>query len=212
MVLDAKRDKADLLLLPLAKRMEKISPNTLTVYAFLCAIFTGLFFFMSEPADLRPAYLFVALIFLCLNALFDALDGRVAKLWKKDSRRGDFLDHLLDRYADIFIIGGIALSPYCDVFLGFLALLGVLMTSYVGTQAEATGSGRIYAGMMGRADRLVILIVAVLVQIVFLSADAFRIGFEGYFAFTILEYVMIVFAVLGHATALQRAALAWKSI
>lgn len=212
MVLDAKRDKADFLLLPLAKRMEKINPNTLTVYAFLCAIFAGLFFFMNEPANLRPAYLFVALIFLCLNALFDALDGRVAKLWRKDSKRGDFLDHLLDRYADIFIIGGIALSPYCDVFLGFLALLGVLMTSYVGTQAEATGSGRIYAGMMGRADRLVLLMIAVLLQIVFLYADTFRIGFEGYFAFTVLEYVMIIFAVLGHATALQRAVLAWKRI
>lgn len=212
MVLDAKRDRADFLLLPLAKRMETVSPNTLTVYAFLCAILAGLFFFMSEPTDLRPAYLFVALIFLCLNALFDALDGRVAKLWKKDSKRGDFLDHLLDRYADIFIIGGIALSPYCDVFLGFLALLGVLMTSYVGTQAEATGSGRIYAGMMGRADRLVLLMIAVLLQIIFLFADTFRIGFEGYFTFTILEYVMIIFTVLGHATALQRAALAWKRI
>jgi archaetidylinositol phosphate synthase len=211
-VLDAKRDKADFLLLPLARRMENISPNTLTVYAILCAIFAGLFFFMSEPVDLRPVYLFVALIFLCLNALFDALDGRVAKLWKKDSKRGDFLDHLLDRYADIFIIGGIALSPYCDVFLGFLALLGVLMTSYVGTQAEATGSGRIYAGMMGRADRLVLLMIAVLLQIILLLAGTFRIGFEGYFTFTILEYAMIIFAILGHATALQRAALAWKKI
>jgi archaetidylinositol phosphate synthase len=136
----------------------------------------------------------------------------VAKLWKKDSKRGDFLDHLLDRYADIFIIGGIALSPYCDVFLGFLALLGVLMTSYVGTQAEATGSGRIYAGMMGRADRLVLLMIAVLLQIILLLAGTFRIGFEGYFTFTILEYAMIIFAILGHATALQRAALAWKKI
>ncbi|MFQ6127408.1 MAG: CDP-alcohol phosphatidyltransferase family protein [Thermoplasmata archaeon] len=212
MVLDAKRDRADFVLLPLARKMRNISPNTLTLYAFLCAVLAGLFFFMHEPENLRPAYMFVALVFLCSNALFDALDGRVAKLWKKETKRGDFLDHFLDRYADIFMIGGIALSPYCDVFIGFLALLGVLMTSYMGTQAEATGAGRIYAGIMGRADRLVILVVAVVIQIVFLSIGTFRIGIEGYFGFTILEYTMIIFAILGHATAMQRAVLAWKRI
>lgn len=212
MVLDAKRDKADFLLLPLARRMRRISPNTITVYAFLCAVFAGAFFFMHEPESMRPVYLFVALIFLSLNALLDALDGRVAKLWEKESKRGDFLDHLLDRYADIFIIGGIALSPYCNVFLGFIALLGVLMTSYVGTQAEATGTGRIYAGMMGRADRLVVLMVAVILQIIFVMVGILGIGIEGYFDFTVLEYTMIVIAVLGHATAIQRAVLAWRKI
>ncbi|MFQ6106920.1 MAG: CDP-alcohol phosphatidyltransferase family protein [Thermoplasmata archaeon] len=212
MVLDARRDKADVFLLPLAKRMANVNPNTLTIYAFLCAVFAGLFFFMHEPASMQPIYLFVALAFLFLNALFDALDGRIAKLWKKETARGDFLDHLLDRYADIFMIGGISLSPYCDVFLGFLALLGVLMTSYVGTQAEATGTGRIYAGFMGRADRLVVLIVATALQIAFLLAGVSEIGIEGYFGFTILGYAMLVFAVLGHATAIQRASLAWRRI
>ena len=212
MVLDAKRDKADFLLLPLAKRMRNVSPNTITVYAFLCAVFAGAFFFMHEPESMRLVYLFLALVFLSLNALLDALDGRVAKLWKKESKRGDFLDHLLDRYADIFIIGGIALSPYCNVFLGFFALIGVLMTSYVGTQAEATGTGRIYAGMMGRADRLVVLMVAVILQMVFMAMGIPRIGIEGYFDFTVLEYTMIIIAVLGIATAIQRAVLAWRKI
>ncbi|MCJ2556279.1 MAG: CDP-alcohol phosphatidyltransferase family protein [Candidatus Thermoplasmatota archaeon] len=212
MVLDAKRDKADFLLLPLARRMENVSPNTITVYAFLCAVFAGAFFFMHEPESMRPVYLFLALVFLSLNALLDALDGRVAKLWKKESKRGDFLDHLLDRYADIFIIGGIMLSPYCNWLLGFFALLGVLMTSYVGTQAEATGTGRIYAGMMGRADRLVILMVAIILQMVFMITGVHGIGIEGYFDFTVLEYTMIVIGVLGHATAIQRAVLAWRKI
>ena len=147
-----------------------------------------------------------------LQHLLDALDGKVAKLWGKESKRGDFLDHLLDRYADIFIIGGIALSPYCDVFLGFFALLGVLMTSYVGTQAEATGTGRIYAGIMGRADRLVVLMVATILQLVFVSMGTLRFGVEGYFELTVLEYAMVVIAVLGHATAIQRAAMAFKKI
>ena len=212
MVLDAKRDKADLILLPLARRMQKVSPNTITGYAFLCAVFAGAFFFLHEPESMRSVFLSIALLFLFLNAILDALDGRVAKLWGKESKRGDFLDHLLDRYADIFILGGIALSPYCDVLLGFLALLGVLMTSYAGTQAEATGTGRIYAGMMGRADRLVVLMLAVVMQLIFLAVGIRTIGVEGYFELTVLEYAMIVIAVLGHATALQRAVIALRKI
>jgi archaetidylinositol phosphate synthase len=192
--------------------MKNISPNTVTVYAFLCAVFAGAFFFVNEPESMRPAYLFLALMFLSLNALLDALDGRMAKLCGKESKRGDFLDHLLDRYADIFIIGGIALSPYCDVFLGFFALLGVLMTSYVGTQAEATGTGRIYAGIMGRADRLVVLMIAVIPQLLFVTTGILTIGIEGYFELTVLEYAMIVIAVLGHATAIQRAVMAFRKI
>jgi archaetidylinositol phosphate synthase len=212
LVLDSKRDKADVILLPLARKMRDVSPNTITAYAFLCAMFAGAFFFLHEPESMRPVFLFAALVFLSLNALLDALDGRVAKLWGKESKRGDFLDHLLDRYADIFIIGGIALSPYCDVFLGFFALLGVLMTRYVGTQAEATGTGRIYAGLMGRADRLVVLMVAVILQMVFVALGILRIGVEGYFELTVMEYTMIVIAVLGHATAVQRALLAFRRI
>lgn len=212
MVLDSHRDRADVFLLPLARRMVKVSPNTITVYAFLCAIFAGFFFFLAEPVNLRPVFLFIALIFVCLNALFDALDGRVAKLVGKATKRGDFLDHLLDRYADVFMIGGIMLSPYCDLLIGFLALLGVLMTSYVGTQAEATGIGRVYAGVMGRADRLVLLIIAVILQIVLLLFDVPRFGFPGYFEFSVLEYAMMILAVLAHATAVQRAVIALRKV
>src|SRR2546430_15123943 len=70
------------------------------------------------------------------------------------SARGDFLDRVLDRYADVFMLGGVAFNAmYCHLEVGMFALLGVLLTSYMGTQAQAVGQGRAYGGVLGRPDR-----------------------------------------------------------
>ena len=72
------------------------------------------------------------------------------------SKYGDFLDHVIDRYADVFIIGGACLGGFVDPTIGIIILTGVLLASYLGTQAQAVGIGRVYGGIMGRADRMVI--------------------------------------------------------
>lgn len=206
MVLDAYREKADLLLLPLAKRMRNVSPNLLTILAFLSAIAAGV-------CLTQAGLLFVlsGLIFVILNALLDALDGRVAKLVGKESKKGDFLDHTLDRYADLFILGGIMFGPYCNVLIGFFAILGVLLTSYMGTQAEALGVGRVYAGILGRATRLVMLMLVIIFQAIAVWAGWSVIGFEGY-GLTPLEYLMLLFAILGNVTAMQRGFITWSKL
>ena len=86
------------------------------------------------------------------------MDGALARAQGHDSAAGDVLDHVLDRYADILIIAGLAagIKAYA---LGFLAVTGVLMTSYLGTQTQAVGLDRVYAGVLGRADRLALATV-----------------------------------------------------
>jgi len=128
----------------------------------------------------------------------------------KASLRGDFLDHVLDRYADVFMLAGIAFGPFSgDLTLGLLAILGVLLASYMGTQAQAVGVGRDYTGLMGRADRLVVLLVAGLVQGFFAAGT--ELGLRP-IAFTPLEWALVVFLVLGHATAVQRGVSAWRKL
>ncbi len=202
MVLNSYRASADPYLLPLAKRMRKMNPNTLTWIAFLFAVLAGISFYLSNIWLL----LFAGLCIL-LNALFDALDGKIAKITNRTTIRGDFLDHTLDRYADVFIIGGVMLSAYCDWFIGLLALLGVIFASYMGTQAQALGCKRDYGGILGRADRLVILIIVPLIQ--------FWVSFElggKLWLFSPLEYAMIWFAIAGHITAIQRGIKTWKRL
>ena len=78
------------------------------------------------------------IIAVALNAFCDAMDGAVAREMKIQSRRGDFLDHAVDRYADIFIITGIFAGGLVPWQIGVLALTGVLMSSYLGH--SGTGS------------------------------------------------------------------------
>ena len=146
-----------------------------------------------------------------VSGYFDALDGKVAKLAGKAGRKGDYLDHVFDRYADVFMIGGVAFSAWCNPYLGIFALIGVLLTSYMGTQAQAIGAPRLYAGLLGRADRVVLSTLFPIIQLIMMSV--------GYGSFTIcgmeinwLEIMMLWFAVVGTLTAIQRGIITWRNL
>ena len=200
MVLDRSRGKVDPLLTIIAKRFTSVNPDFLTWCALLFSLIAGAFFYFSNPAsELQSFFLFFAAFFVFLNGLFDAVDGKVAKLTHKTSARGDFLDHALDRYADVFMVGALALSPWCRPPIGLLAIIGVLLTSYMGTQAQAIGYKRDYSGLLGRADRLALLIVFPIIQHI-----ALRSSFQLPWNITIIELVLVYFAVVGNITAIQR--------
>lgn len=214
MVLEEYRKHAEPYLTPIAKYMIKADPSTLSVLAFIFAIFAGISFICCWIAN---EFLILASVLVFLNGLFDALDGKVARLSRKASLRGDFLDHVLDRYADVFIIGGIMLSPYSTAVVGLLAIVGIIFASYMGTQAQAVGLSRKYTGMLGRADRLVLLIITPLIQYLLV------VNYPGYFkldltisdmthGFTVTELVLLYFAIAGHITAVQRAYLTWVEL
>jgi len=204
-VLDRYRGLADAFLVPVASRMLTVNPDTVSWVAFGAAVAAGIAFYIGGGW-----FLVLALLLILVNAYLDALDGKIAKLAGKASARGDFLDHVLDRYADVFMLGGVAFSAmYCQLWVGTLALLGVLLTSYMGTQAQAVGQGRQYRGLLGRADRLVLLFVGGLIQLVLAPSGGLSLGVAP-IAFGPLEWFMVLFAVLGHATAVQRAVGIWR--
>lgn len=200
MVLNSQRENVEPVLLAVAKRFSSVNPNVLTWISLLFAFIAGLFFYFSSPDfELINYFLFGAVLFIFLNGLFDAIDGKVAKLTNKTSVRGDFLDHALDRFADVLIVGGLALSPWCDNWIGLVAIVGMLLTSYMGTQAQAVGYKRNYSGLLGRADRLALLMIVPIIQHILLRYDYAIIG-----GFYLLEWVLIYFAIVGNLTAAQR--------
>jgi archaetidylinositol phosphate synthase len=205
MVLDRYRKAADWFLVPVASRMIRVSPNTVSWAAFLAAAGSGLAFFVGGGL-----FLSLALFLILANSYLDALDGKIAKLAGKASARGDFLDHVLDRYSDVLMVGGIAFNPmYCHLWIGTLALVGILLTSYMGTQAQAVGQARAYGGILGRADRLVLLFVGGLIQLIVAPAGGIAFG-PGALAFGPVEWFILLFAVLGNLTAVQRAVKVWR--
>ncbi|RLF39518.1 MAG: CDP-alcohol phosphatidyltransferase family protein, partial [Thermoplasmata archaeon] len=162
MVLDRFRGEIDPILSKLARYVIKINPDVFTWLSLLFATLAGLTFYLSSYEN--SLYLPIASLFIFINGLLDAIDGKVAKINKKNSPRGDFLDHVIDRYADIFIVGGLSLSLWCDLRIGFFAIIGMFLTSYMGTQAQAVGYKRVYSGLLGRADRLTLLMIIPVLQ------------------------------------------------
>lgn len=201
MVLDTTRHRMDPLLTALARPFRSLPPDILTAIALFFALAAGAFFYLATPQNETTHYLLLFAAFaVTLNGLFDAIDGKVAKLTNQQTARGDFLDHALDRYADVFIIGGLALNPlWCRPSIGLLAIIGVLLTSYMGTQAQAVGCQRDYSGLLGRADRIALLIAFPVIQHIFIVTNT-TLPYD----LTVLEIAMILFAIIGNITALQR--------
>ena len=205
MVLDSKRKNVDPILTKIAKRLINVNPNLLSVLSLVAAFFAGAFFYFSSPElELINYFLYFAIIFVFINGFLDAIDGKVAKLSKKASLKGDFIDHAIDRYADVFIVAGIALSPWCRYnSIGLFAIIGMLLTSYMGTQAQAIGYKREYSGLLGRADRLALLMIVPIIQHILIIYKIVEINLY-FYSFNLLEIVLIYFAIVGNITAIQR--------
>jgi phosphatidylglycerophosphate synthase len=185
-----------------------ISPNFLSLISFFFALLAGLFFFISRNSTSSNLLLLLAGVFVCLNALLDGLDGVVAREIGNANKKGDFLDHVIDRYSDMFIIGGIVFGGYVSWEIGVIALVGVLLSSYMGTQAQAVGLNRMYGGLLGRADRIVLIICATLLTLVY----PYPFPASGPFSFSFLGWAILIFAILCNATALQRFVYTWRRL
>ncbi len=208
MVLDKHRKEADFTLAPVAKRLINVNPNTISWLGLIMAAVSGILFYLSWEDHILLAFAAVAVL---VSGYFDALDGKIAKLAGKCSVKGDYLDHVFDRYADMFMIAAIALSGWCDTTVGLLAVIGVLLTSYMGTQAQAIGAKRLYDGLLGRADRVVLCFLFPIIQGIMLVLGYGSFEFYGH-TFSWLEIMMIYFAVLGNLTAVQRVLITWKNL
>ena len=158
MVADDYREVGAKILDPIAEKIP-LSPMGISFLSLITAIGAGYSFYLVESNLGNKEYLLAGALLVFLTAVLDALDGIVARKRGLSSKRGDLVDHTLDRVADILIIGGIAFGPLVRTEIGFAAIIGVLMLSYMGTQAQAVGAGREYAGLLGRADRLIVLML-----------------------------------------------------
>ena len=189
MTLERLRPLADRALAPFVAIADRygVTPDAVSVLAFLLAVGAGLSFYVGGQWYLLGAVLVFA------NGWLDLLDGRLARVQGSASPAGDVLDHVLDRYADVVVIAGLA-AGVGRYGLGFAAVTGVLLTSYLGTQAEAVGLDRVYAGLLGRADRLALVGVAAVLQL--------PVGAVG--SLTPVGWLLVLFAVVGHLTAVQR--------
>ncbi|KAF5410098.1 MAG: Archaetidylinositol phosphate synthase [Candidatus Methanocomedens sp.] len=177
-----------------------LTPNRVSVLSLIFAILAGVSYYYSYD---NRIYLIAALVFVILNSFTDAVDGVMARMFNMQSDRGDFLDHVIDRYADTFIICGIFFAGYVHWMIGVAAITGVLITSYMGTQAQAVGGTRHYGGIMGRADRLALIIMVSAANIIYPAQI---------YSMQLLGWIIVVIALTSHFTAVQRFFHTWGEI
>jgi phosphatidylglycerophosphate synthase len=188
---------------PLAAVAERAgaSPNQLSALSLAFAIAAAAFYYLSE--DWKYG-LYLAGLMVLLNATFDAADGALARRIGKAEPRGDFLDHVVDRYSDMFIMVGIIFGGYVSWKIGLLAAIGVLLTSYIGTEAQALMLGRYYGGIMGRADRLTAIFLATIANALYPEPTIAGLS--------ILGLVMALTMFSSHITAIQRFIHIWRRL
>lgn len=202
MTLNDLRGWAHTLIDPLAALAEKsgASPNHLSVLSLVFAVIAAAFYILSA-SNIKLLYL--AALMVLLNAILDTADGALARRIGKANPKGDFLDHVIDRYSDMFFLGGIIFAGYAPWPVGLLAVIGVFLTSYIGTQAQALQLGRYYGGMMGRADRLTLIFLATIGNAVYSDDVA---------GLPILGWVLAATMISSHITSLQRFIHIWKKL
>ena len=134
----------------------KVHPNTITIFGTACTAAGGIIY--------ATGHIKTGGWFLGLTALFDVLDGTVARRSNTSSTFGAFLDSTLDRLADGFVLGGLtvfyATSPIHGsvplMITALLGLVGAFMTSYTRARAEALGLDA-KVGLLQRPERVVLL-------------------------------------------------------
>lgn len=149
---------------PLARRCP-LSPNAITLIALAINLVGATSLYLGGR---RPILFLVAIVFLTVGGLADALDGIVARVQEKSSRFGDFLDHVADRISDTAIAAAWMMSSGVRQELTLLATILVMLNGYIGTQIEATWRERSYEGV-GRGEFVLAFIVYPAVSYILLS-------------------------------------------
>jgi archaetidylinositol phosphate synthase len=216
MVLEGYRERVRPYVDRLARPFLRWAPSRLTVTALALAVAAAV-----VAAGVRwtsPLLFLPVAALIVLAGLFDVLDGHVARATGTASPRGDFLDHVLDRYADVALVLGFAVSGFANPILALLALVSLLLTSYMGTQAQALGQGRVYAGLLSRADRLVVLALAAFLEFDWSlpwpwmpSEPWSRFHLAGV-GFTVIDVAFVYFVVAGQWTAFTRARTTYRRL
>jgi len=166
--------------------LSKIHPNALT--------FIGLVINVAAAVLLSSGRFFVAGLVILGAAIFDMVDGRVARETNQVTRFGGFFDSVLDRYSDLLLLMGLlvyygTINRPLYVVLTAVVMTASVMISYSRARAENV-IPTCKVGFMERPERIVLLIIGAL--------------------FDRMAPVLWVIAVLGNLTVFHRMLFTWQ--
>ncbi len=168
----------------------RVSPNLLTTAGTVCTVGGGVAF--------ATGHIMLAGWIIGITAIFDVLDGTVARRTGKSTIFGAFYDSTLDRVADGALLGGIAWFFATDathrsepmLAVSLAAIIGTFLVSYTRARAESLGIDA-KVGVMQRPERVVLLAV---------PQAFFGLALDG----RVLMSIVVILAVTAWITAVQR--------
>jgi CDP-diacylglycerol--glycerol-3-phosphate 3-phosphatidyltransferase len=157
-----------------------LTPNAITLLGLVGTSIGA--YFLSQGKMTTGAFVLLA------SVLVDAFDGTMARLRGEPSDFGGFVDSVSDRYAELITFAGLlyfflSQNDEPGVMVTFAAAAGSVLVSYVKARAEGLGFTA-KVGILTRVERYLVLIPLLVFNQPFIA--------------------MLVIAVLGNVTALQR--------
>lgn len=146
-------------LLWLAVRVpDRVGPDHLTAFGFAAQIGAGVCYALAS----RNRYALLGVIgCLALNWLGDSLDGTLARVRQQQRPRyGFYVDHMVDSFGALALMGGLARSGYMQPWIAIGLLLAFLMLSIQSYLATHTlGEFRLSFWRFGPTELRILLAV-----------------------------------------------------
>jgi CDP-diacylglycerol---glycerol-3-phosphate 3-phosphatidyltransferase len=173
-----------------------VSPNTITTVGTLLTIAAGVVYAFG--------HIMTAGWLMSVTAVFDVIDGQVARRTGRSTVFGAFYDSTLDRVADGALMAGLTVfymtSPvHHNIYMVVVCLAGIIGTflvSYTRARAESLGIDA-KVGVMQRPERIVLLSA---------PQALFGLFWNGW----VLMGIIILLSVTAWITAVQRIAFVYR--
>jgi CDP-diacylglycerol--glycerol-3-phosphate 3-phosphatidyltransferase len=173
-----------------------VSPNTITTVGTLLTIAAGVVY--------ATGHIMTAGWLMSVTAVFDVIDGQVARRTGRSTVFGAFYDSTLDRVADGALMAGLTVfymtSPvHHNIYMVVVCLAGIIGTflvSYTRARAESLGIDA-KVGVMQRPERIVLLSA---------PQALFGLFWNGW----VLMGIIILLSVTAWITAVQRIAFVYR--
>ena len=164
-----------------------LSPNFWTAVGLGFALLSAVVYGMGVEFGL-----IIGGVLLLVSGFFDMVDGQVARVTGKTSKKGSYLDSMFDKIAEVAIFLGILVGGYAEPYLVFLAITLSLLVSYARAKSDIINVKLQGIGIGERAERLLVIAI---------------IGTIGF-----MDYAVIIVVIIAGITLIQRMIVTTKNI
>ena len=164
-----------------------LSPNFWTSVGLAFALISAIVYGLGIEFGL-----IIGGILLLVSGFFDMVDGQVARVTGKTSKKGSYFDSMFDKIAEVAIFLGILIGGYAEPHWVLLAITLSLLVSYARAKSDALNIKLQGVGIGERAERLLVIAI---------------IGIIGF-----MEYAVMIVVIIAGITLIQRMIVTAKNI